>query len=163
MKNEIVPYTLQPGYMIARYGEGAVRTVLGSCVSVCISARGGFFGCINHFLYPRTGDRKNATAMYGNVATISLVKMAFDEGYGSRDLEAQIFGGAYPSGARGRDIGRENVSVAEAVLKKKNISVVSRDVGGQLGRKIVFDISTGHVAVIKVKQLRHSDWPEEIW
>ncbi len=36
--------------------------------------------------------------------------------------------------------------------------VASEDVGGKKGRKILFDTASGHVAVLKVHDLRREDW-----
>ncbi|MGM0442870.1 MAG: chemotaxis protein CheD [Fibrobacterota bacterium] len=163
MSNDLVPYTLQAGYMVSKRGEGTIRTVLGSCVSVCICSGAGGYGAMNHFLYPRTADPARATPMFGNVATLALIRMVQDEGFHPSELEAQIFGGAYPPGAAGRDIGAENIAVAEKVLARKGITLVSRDVGGGRGRKIVLDVATGHVAVVKVRAIRNSDWAQEVW
>jgi chemotaxis protein CheD len=38
------------------------------------------------------------------------------------------------------------------------ISIVSEDVGGALGRKIVFNTLTNDVAVLKTDGVRKSDW-----
>jgi len=40
------------------------------------------------------------------------------------------------------------------VLVGKRISVISEDVGGEKGRKIVFNSENNEVAVIKVERLR---------
>jgi chemotaxis protein CheD len=47
---------------------------------------------------------------------------------------------------------------ARKVLAGKKIRVVSEDVGGQMGRKIVFNTHTNEVGVIKVEKLRKKDW-----
>lgn len=52
----------------------------------------------------------------------------------------------------------ENVRVARRILARRGISVVSEDVGGSLGRKVIFDISNGEIAVLKIRQVRRSDW-----
>ncbi|ERP32009.1 chemotaxis protein CheD [Chitinivibrio alkaliphilus] len=163
MNTEIVPYTLLPGHMISKHGEGVIRCVLGSSVAVCITARLGNFACMNHFVSPATKNKKEATAMFGNVATLWLIKMAMEEGFTPSELQAQIFGGAYPETGTGSDIGRENCAVAEDVLRKKKIPLVSSDVAGHLGRKIVLDVGTGHAVVMKVKNIRHSDWHGAVW
>jgi chemotaxis protein CheD len=76
-------------------------------------------------------------------------------------LVAQIFGGGHPSDqqyAGKPNIGQENVEAARKVLSRRGIKVVSEDVGGHLGRKIAFEIETGNVAVLRVQDIRESDW-----
>ena len=50
------------------------------------------------------------------------------------------------------------MSVARRALSRRGIRVASEDVGGSLGRKIVFDTGSGQVAVLKVRNIRKSDW-----
>jgi chemotaxis protein CheD len=57
-----------------------------------------------------------------------------------------------------RDIGKENIAMARQVLRRMGISIVSEDVGGELGRKIVFNTLTSDVAVLKTEGIRKSDW-----
>jgi chemotaxis protein CheD len=50
------------------------------------------------------------------------------------------------------------VEIARKILREKGIAIASEDVGGSVGRKIVFDLATGHVAVLKVHKVRDEDW-----
>ncbi|MFW5775256.1 MAG: chemotaxis protein CheD, partial [Chitinivibrionales bacterium] len=120
-------------------------------------------GGMNHFMYPRADDAKSATPRYGNASMTALVRLMDEEGCERREIVAQMFGGSFPKGARGRDIGEENISVARSFLRRHAIALVSQDVGGMLGRKILFDTQSGHVAVLKVHALRKQDWPSQIW
>lgn len=156
-------YSLEPGHIFFSSGNHVIRTVLGSCVAVCLWDRELGYGAMNHFLYPRIFDRTRATARFGNVATLKLVTMMQGAGSSAACMTAQIYGGAFPEGARGHNVGVDNVEVARRVLRKHAVRIVSEDVGGVLGRKILFDIQTGHVAVLKVNQLRLGDWAGEVW
>ena len=151
-------YFLQPGYIYFSKGEGCVRTVVGSCVSVCLWDKTLRFGGMNHFLHPRTREPGEATPRFGNVATAALIRMMEEAGCQRRDIVAQILGGAFPEWAKGKNIGAENVRAARDTLGKKGILVASEDVGGCLGRKIVFDTRTGQLVVLKVQDLRSDDW-----
>jgi chemotaxis protein CheD len=114
---------------------------------------------MNHFLMPVTRDPSQATARYGNVATAALINYMVEAGSHKGDLLAQIVGGGRPDHLPSvRDIGSENADIALKVLKRKRVRVVSSDIGGSMGRKVVFDTATGNVAVLKVHQLRESDW-----
>ena len=141
-------------------GEGAVQTVLGSCVSVCLWDAALRCGGMNHFVYPQTTDREQATPQYGNVATLALVRMMLEEGCTTRTLSAHILGGGHPDGDAD-STGSRNVEVARKVLRDKGITVASEDVGGSVGRKIVFELATGNVAVLKVNKIRADDWIDD--
>ena len=73
-------YYLEPGYIYIGSEKSAVKTVLGNCVSVCIWDDKLRYGGMNHFLYPYTKNRENATAMYGNIATKILLKKMYVAG-----------------------------------------------------------------------------------
>ena len=137
-----VTYMLKPGFVYFCKGSSVVRSVLGSCVSVCLWDTKTKFGGVNHFLYPATNDKNQATAKFGNVATLALVRMMEEAGCRTQDIVAQIFGGGYPEGRSGDNVGKKNVEMARKVLERKNIKVVSEDIGGSMGRKIAFDMVT---------------------
>ena len=85
-----------------------------------------------------------------------------DEGSLLQDLEAQIYGGAQPIQDDLRCLGKENVAIARKILKHHEIRIISEDVKGNMGRKIIFNTYTGEVVVLKVKQLRKTDWVEHV-
>jgi len=151
-------YFLEAGYLFLATKSTVISTVLGSSVSVCIYDRKQNVGGINHFQFPFTGERNQATARYGNVATIALIRMMVNNGSKIKHLEAQILGGAYNRKFSPKNIGLKNIIVARKILAREKINIVSEDVGGEKGRKIVFNTDTSEIAVIKVEKLRNKDW-----
>jgi chemotaxis protein CheD len=77
-----------------------------------------------------------------------------------RRLEAQIIGGAHVKGASTH---RSDAVIASirVFLERKGIRIVSEDVGGVLGRKIVFNTSTGDMMTVKTSRIRRTDWIPE--
>jgi chemotaxis protein CheD len=158
---KIVPaesYFLKPGYIFLSVKPTIISTVLGSSVSVCLYDRKRKVGGMNHFKLPSIADPKKSTAEYGNIATLTLIRMMLEDGSKRKHLEAQIFGGAFREGAADADVGSDNVKVARKVLERERLKVVSEDVGGQKGRKIVFDTIKNEIAIIKVEKIRAGDW-----
>ena len=135
-----------------------ISTVLGSCVSVCLWDPKKKIAGMNHFLYPKLGKGEKPTTKFGNVATPLLIKMMQDEGSLLQNLEAQLYGGAQPVQKNLMCLGGENVAMARNILERYGIGIISEDVKGHLGRKIIFNTYTGEVVVLKVKQLRKTDW-----
>ena len=84
--------------------------------------------------------------------------MLANEGSKIKHLEAQIFGGAYNHEVSVKNIGKDNIRIAKSILIKKQVRVVSEDTGGERGRKIVFNTTSGDVAVLKVQRIREEDW-----
>jgi chemotaxis protein CheD len=151
-------YFLRPGYIMVPRGPTIISTVLGSCVAVCLYDRKRECGGINHFQLPSTNKLKEATARYGNVATLALIGMMVDDGSKIKDLEAQIFGGAHNPKTCPKNIGLENVRIARMILTRKRIQIASIDVGGEKGRKLVFNTASNEMAVVKVDRIRQGDW-----
>jgi len=151
-------YFLKPGYIYLPEKPTVISTVLGSSVSVSLYDKQMKTGGMNHFLFPVVDMGKQTTSLYGNIAVLTLVRMMLKNGSVQSSLEAQIFGGAYNRVDSSRDIGHENFKIARSILNQKQIKIVSEDVGGELGRKIVFNTMTYEILTLKVERLRESDW-----
>lgn len=153
-------YFLEKAHLYVDTRPTILSTVVGSGVAVCLYDRIRRMGGMNNHSHPFTDDPKKATVTYGNVAVSALIKMFLSSGSLRENLEAQIFGGAAPDETSYdvRRAGVENIRVAKTVLRRYHIPIVSEDVGGMRGRKIVFNSGTGEVAVFKVPKIRTADW-----
>jgi len=149
---------LKPGYIYVPATTTSISVVLGSSVSVSLFDKKLLFGGMNHFLYPKIKERGKTTALYGNVAIATLINMMVKKGSRAKDLEAQIFGGAFNPEYSTKNIGAENHFTAREILRSKKIHIASEDTGGELGRKVVFDSSSSEIAILKIGKLRKSDW-----
>ena len=151
-------YFLKPGYIIIPQEPTIISTVLGSEVAICMYDRKCKFGGMNHFQFPVFDGKSHPTARHGDAATVTLVRLMIQFGSKIHHLEAQIFGGAHNPEIGDQNIGEENYIVARKVLARKGVRIVSEDVGGEKGRKIVFNTQTNEIAVLKVTNLRNKDW-----
>lgn len=137
---------LYPGAIFTHRDRHLVTTILGSCVAVCIWNEQARVGGINHFLLPLWNGDGLPTPKYGNVAIDRLVEKVQRLAGGGK-LIAKVFGGAsmwiQTSGALA--VGERNVELAFRTLEEMKIKVVSQDVGGSMGRKIIFDTESGSV------------------
>jgi len=127
-------------------------------MAVCLYDNKRAVGGMNHFCFPFIADKGKATARYGNVATVALVRMMMEGGSKRDHLEAQIFGGAHNQEISTENVGYRNYQAAKKMLLREGVAVVSQDVGGRKGRKVVFNTVNNEIAVIKVEKLRKSDW-----
>lgn len=153
-------YNLEPGYIYISHTGTVIRTVVGNCISVCLWDGEQRIGGMNHYLYPVSPSNANATPRYGNCAILMLIRMMLGAGCEKNGLKAQIYGGARKSAHEEDCIGVQNVAVAREFLQKEKITILSEDTGGFLGRKIMFDTNSGKILVLKVYELRNSDWIE---
>lgn len=149
-------FFLQPGFIFVSRQPYLVNTVLGSCVGLCVWDEVEHFGGLNHFVYSRP-FKKEAGARYGSISIPYMFRLLMQLGAKKENLRTHIIGGAQ-NPELNSFIGDENVRVAEEWLEKKRITVVSRDIGGQVGRKVIFNNHTGEVWVYKLQNIRTTDW-----
>lgn len=159
-KQEYLPtqFFLKPGYAMANHEASVIRAVLGNCVAVTFFDRNNCFGGMNQFVFPKTTRREDMTAQYGNVGIRALFRMLMDMGANRANLVAQIIGGSECNLFNDEGLGLQNIQLARGVLAQLNVPVVSEDVGGSMGRKVIYHSGTNEMAVFKVDSLRKSDW-----
>lgn len=121
-----------------------VTTVLGSCVAVCLYDETTGLGGINHYMLPFWNGNELASPKYGNIAIESLVKKLEKLGVQRNNMVAKVFGGANQLNHT-IGVGQRNIKVAQEMLEELNIKIVAKSVGGEKGRKINFNTSTGEV------------------
>ncbi len=149
-------FFLQPGQIFVSDEPYRVFTVLGSCVAVCAWDPRRGCGGMSHQIYPRALEGPGGAA-FGAQAVPHLLRLLVELGAKREDLRAHLVGGgANPS--LGSTIGDENVALAEEILARARVAVVSRDVGGLLGRKVAFSTFSGEIAVYKIERIRETDW-----
>jgi chemotaxis protein CheD len=155
---EVYRYHLAPGNSFTCGGQAMISAVLGTCVAVCLHDRRLKIGGMNHFLYPKSGFFGSPSSDYGDVAIPQLINKLRRMGSRVEDLEAQIIGGANIPGARDQSTGGKNVNIARKILKKNGIPVVSEDVGGFKGRRLIFHTGTNETLVMKTHRIRRGDY-----
>lgn len=156
---EVYRYHLEAGDIFAVAQPAMVSAVLGTCVAVCLHDRRLKIGGMNHFLYPKPSMFSQPTAQHGVVSIPALIQMMVKQGSRLQDIEAQIFGGGETVGAiSDGHIGTKNVKIARKILKKNGIKVVSEDVGGLKGRRLIFHTGTNEALIMKTHRIRRGDY-----
>jgi len=131
-----------------------IKTVLGSCISVCLWDGSLKIGGINHYMYPYWDGDGLATPQYGNVAMKSLLDAMLLAGSRQDRLIAKVFGGAMLLGGENPalHVGKRNLEVCKTYLRRFNIRVAAEDTGGTRGRSLLFFTGTGDVLLKRHKQ-----------
>ena len=137
---------LLPGQLFASTEPYQIKTILGSCVAICLwdKRRGG--GGMNHFLLPSTHEGQPASLRYADEATRVLLEQLNSLGCRPPNLRAKIFGGAslfQPRDAYASTLGAKNVAVALDLMKRAGIPVIAQVTGGPQGRKLLFNTDDG--------------------
>ena len=129
---------------------GVLKTLLGSCVGVVLYERQIKIGGIAHIVLPDSRGATDQPGKYVDTAIVGLLA-EMEQAAGRKlrpKLTAKLFGGASMFQSSGPlEIGKHNKDAAEKVLAGLGIPIVACDMGGDAGRHLTFDTSTGIVAV----------------
>lgn len=162
MVNELksFEYFVEPGFICLPKKESTLYAVTGSGIVVTLYDRARKTGGMSYFFRPSRPSKTDNQPAYALPAIAGILKMLISDGSTEANLEAQIFGGAdNPKIAGYQDgLAAENIRAVFTILKRKNITVSSFDVGSKRGRKIAFNSFTGETVVAKVNNIRKKDW-----
>jgi len=137
---------LLPGQLYASAEPCQIRTILGSCVAICLWDKWRGTGGMNHFLLPSSREGQPTSLRYGDEATRVLLEILDGLGCQAPNLCAKVFGGAALSQSRDRygvSLGAKNVAAALSLMNSAGIPVVGQETGGLQGRKLIFNTDDG--------------------
>ena len=143
---------LQPGHIVVSARPSTVSAILGSCLAVGLWDFSAGVGGLCHFLLPQwMGAGSASSPRFGNFAVGELLRQVCEAGAARQRLFAKIFGGASVL-ERGPEfeparIGRRNVELARSLLADAGIPILAEDVGGNRGRKLMFQTHDGNAWV----------------
>lgn len=127
-----------------------MRTILGSCVGICIYDRNKKIGGLAHILLPKNPGNSNREK-YADTAIPLLIEQMLKRGCKKEFMSAKIAGGAsmfkFKSTTTLANIGQNNVEVTRLTLQKYGIPIVAEDVLGNAGRVIDFFLDDGRLKV----------------
>ena len=154
MGNEISDYYLHPGLIFAQKEACVITTVLGSCISVCLWDPVSKAGGMNHYMLPLWNGEGLPSPKYGNIAIQKLIEKMLALGCKKENLRAKVFGGGavLESSSGLLNIGERNIMLAEDMLGEGSIPIISKSIGGNQGRKLIFCSGTGEVLMKKIRQ-----------
>lgn len=128
-----------------------LRTILGSCVGICIYDRMKKIGGMAHILLPAHPKDASTPEKYADTAIPLLVQQLIKDGARKEFLSAKIAGGAsmfkFGSNTALGQIGERNIEQTKNELKKLGIPLLDEDVGGSTGRVIDFFLEDGRLLV----------------
>lgn len=147
---------LKPGEIHFSREPIMVTTVLGSCICVTMYHNNSQLAAICHAVLPSSAEATNKTQ--GTRNTFQYVDTSIEwmlrqfEGNGIRhpDIEVKMFGGAEmfihgTTGNRPVSVGKKNIDMAIKTIEKSRLKLKAWNVGGNKGRKVIFNTLTGDV------------------
>jgi len=135
---------LYPSSLFASNERHLITTILGSCVGICLYNQRLQVGGMNHYMLALWNGNGLASPRFGNIANEKLLQELIALGSSKIHLVAKVFGGANQTVSY-NDVGMRNIEVAFEFLDRMEIPVIAKNVGGEIGRKLVFDTHTGEV------------------
>jgi chemotaxis protein CheD len=128
-----------------------LRTILGSCVGICLYDNRFKIGGMSHIMLPVHKENSSSHKKYADTAIPILIEELVKAGADANSLTAKIVGGAKmfnitPNSIMG-EIGNNNADKVRSVLKSLRIDIVSEDIGGNYGRTIDYYLETGDVRI----------------
>lgn len=143
---------LYPGALFADKEDYVVTTILGSCVSVCLWDVVLRIGGINHYMLALWNGEGLPSPKYGNIAITKLIEKMINFGSRKNNLKAKVFGGATVLQSTNGilNVSHRNITLAKDMLQEEKIPIITSDLGGNLGRKIIFSTESGKVLLKKI-------------
>lgn len=127
---------------------------LGSCIGVAIYDPSIKIGGLIHILLPTCAGFENGNhsrTKFADSGIAELVDALVKAGASRIRMKAKMAGGASmfitKNASSIHEIGKRNIQSGRDTLKRLGIELVAHDTGGNKGRTIIFDISTGQLTI----------------
>jgi chemotaxis receptor (MCP) glutamine deamidase CheD len=136
------------GEVVASLSPMRLRTLLGSCVAVCLYDPMLHAGGMNHILVPTSSYGGDCAARFGVQAMELLINALMRLGADRRRFLAKAFGGGNVLPAFSTPtIGELNAEFVRRFLKTEGIPLIAERMGGDVPVDLVFDSYSGRAFV----------------
>jgi chemotaxis protein CheD len=144
--NEVILYL---GDVHAALEPTRVKTLLGSCIAVCLYDPVQAVGGMNHFMLPRGTVEDAESPRFGVPAMERLIGDVQAVGGLPTRFVAKVFGGAHVLDIEESvaSVPQRNITFIRTFLGARGIPVLAQDVGGYDPRHVHFDTATGRVLI----------------
>lgn len=140
---------LHPGEFFWGGEKDRVKTLLGSCVAICIWHPERKIGGMSHCLLPTRGQAPGDVQLDGRYIDETF-EIFFHEmnRYATRkeDYQVKVFGGGNMfelNEKGGVTVGDKNLAMMRLILEKNSMRVTAEHVGGKGHRNVIFEIWSG--------------------
>lgn len=137
-------------YKVAKKPD-ILRTILGSCIGICVFDPKKGVGGLAHIMLPNQTAEAVNLKKYAETAIPMMIDDMVSEGADKKQLKAKIVGGAtmfkMASDSFIGSIGLNNTKRVREVLDENGIQIIAEDVGGDYGRTVDFYIESGQVRI----------------
>lgn len=149
----VVSDSIRMGQMAVATQGQQLRSLLGSCVGIALYDRQLGVGGLAHVVLPYSQGKTALPGKYVDTAIPTLVAQLQQLVSQRLRLEAKLAGGASMFKTQAAvQIGQRNVETAIQLLKVSGIPIRAQHCGGEVGRKMTLEVSTGVVTIEIVGQ-----------
>lgn len=147
-------------YKVGRAPDTLISYGLGSCIGISLYDPQTKIGGLLHIMLPDSNQsRANENrAKFADTGIPDMLEELIRMGAAKSRLVAKLAGGsqmfAFANASDIMRVGLRNASASKEILKKLSIPIVGEDSGGNYGRTVQIDLSTG---VYKVKTIDKGD------
>jgi chemotaxis protein CheD len=136
------------GQAFARRAPQRLWSILGSCVAVALCDPKRRVGALSHVVLPSASGRGGSPAKFADTAVPYMLQLLRETGVPSDGLVAKIAGGASMFGhSMPMEVGESNIQSIVGALQAAGIRVAAKDVGGNKGRRVTLDCSSGELLI----------------
>ncbi|MDH5657066.1 MAG: chemotaxis protein CheD [Spirochaetia bacterium] len=144
---------VQPGEYYWGESDTRIRTILGSCIAICLWHPQKKIGGMCHYLLPGWSSEQpftanTAPAKYSEDAMQLFLRDIKKNQTRPEEYQAKIFGGGYMMGNTGEKlsgVGAKNITSAHKILSENGIKIIGENTGENVHRKVFFDLWNGEV------------------
>lgn len=125
-------------------------TVVGSCIAIMLYDKKHSVGGMVHVMLGYSRNRKDNPGKYADTGIPYLIRKMAQEGAAAHRLMAAKISGAsemFDVLNQENSVSRNNVRDVQKILAERRMKLIATDCGGNTGRRISFDVSTGQVTI----------------
>ena len=157
---------LHPGEFHFAAGPARIQTILGSCVAFTMRDPVSGRAAMCHCLLPEMPDNKVSDHTkvdkfrYVDTSLEAMLHEYRIHGVPAARLEIKLFGGAnvLTRISKERAIGSLNWQQAKRSMQKLSLALRAHDIGGEAGRRLLFETITGEVFVKRLRTISPSEF-----
>ncbi len=140
--------SIRMGEMLVAAAGEELRTLLGSCVGLALYDRRQQVGGLAHIVLPAARGKTDRPGKFVDTAIPSLIDSMQELASKELKLIAKLAGGASMfSTTVAAKIGLQNVESSEQLLEQLGIPIIAKHCGGEQGRRMTFDTTSGKVVI----------------
>ncbi len=143
-----VPPSIRMGEMAVAINDGVLRTLLGSCIGLVLYDRKCKVGGLAHVVLPEARGETDKPGKFVDTAIPTLMRDMKKLAGAAIEPTARLVGGADMFATNVVEtIGKQNIEASERVLEAFRIPIVGRHCGGDQGRRMSLDTTTGLIII----------------